>query len=207
MSKECPKCRNPHEKSGIYCSRKCANSRVWSEQDKIRKSISAKSSDKVKAANRNRSENSKKKHQDTWNQKILNASWKDLNSKKKRVLLEQDFKCNRCGLNSWLDQKLTLELEHKDGNSQNNDRENLECLCPNCHSLTETWRGRQSNRYKKISERISDEDFIFALKNTKTIRQALIVLGMAAKGANYKRAYELKSRITQASPNGMVPPS
>jgi len=46
--KECPKCHTLHDKNGTFCSRKCANSRTWSEQDKIKKSISAKNSCKVK---------------------------------------------------------------------------------------------------------------------------------------------------------------
>lgn len=41
--KICPKCNIEHEKPGTYCSRSCANSRSWSEEDKIKKSNSAKS--------------------------------------------------------------------------------------------------------------------------------------------------------------------
>lgn len=52
--KQCPKCNSEHEKSGKFCSRKCANSRVWSEKDKEIKSISGKNSEKVKVANRKR---------------------------------------------------------------------------------------------------------------------------------------------------------
>lgn len=36
--------------------------------------------------------------------------------------------------------KLTFEIHHKDGNRKNNKRENVELLCPNCHSLTKYWR-------------------------------------------------------------------
>ena len=35
----------------------------------------------------------------------------------------------------WLHTNIPLELHHKDGNRYNNDLENLEILCPNCHSL------------------------------------------------------------------------
>jgi hypothetical protein len=37
--KICPKCNEHHSKSGTFCSRKCANSRVWSDADKLKKSI------------------------------------------------------------------------------------------------------------------------------------------------------------------------
>jgi hypothetical protein len=53
-----------------------------------------------------------------------------------------DRKCSCCQLDSWLDQAIPLELDHIDGNHQNNALENLRLLCPNCHSLTPTFRGR-----------------------------------------------------------------
>lgn len=37
--KTCPKCNAPHEKSGTFCSRACANSRVWTDEDKKKKSV------------------------------------------------------------------------------------------------------------------------------------------------------------------------
>lgn len=51
--KICPKCQSDHTKTGTYCSRKCANSRNWSEADKTKKSESAKRSRKVQYANAN----------------------------------------------------------------------------------------------------------------------------------------------------------
>lgn len=61
-----------------------------------------------------------------------------------RLLEEGIFphKCNNCELTDWLGNPIPLELEHIDGNSSNNLLENLELLCPNCHSLTDTYRGR-----------------------------------------------------------------
>ena len=192
--KICPKCGENHEKHGTHCSRKCANSRTWNDADKIKKSMAAKNSEKVKLAAKLPRVLNIEKQKKTWEQKILNASWKDLQTKKRRVLLEQNNCCNKCGLAKWLELPITLELEHKDGNTQNNERDNLEALCPNCHSQTPTWRGRNSNKYKNAIK-ISEDDFIHALRNTTTIRQALIVLGLAPKGGNYKRAYELKSKM------------
>jgi len=61
----------------------------------------------------------------------------------KRYLLEQqNSKCAHCGINEWNGKPIVLELEHKDGNSDNNRPENLECLCPNCHSQTPTYKNR-----------------------------------------------------------------
>ena len=43
----------------------------------------------------------------------------------------------------WLGEELTLELHHKNGIRKDNRRENLFILCPNCHSQTDTHRGRK----------------------------------------------------------------
>ena len=63
----------------------------------------------------------------------------------KRYLLEQqNHKCAKCGISDWNNRPIVLELEHKDGNSNNNLRDNLECLCPNCHSQTPTYKNRNT---------------------------------------------------------------
>jgi 5-methylcytosine-specific restriction endonuclease McrA len=49
----------------------------------------------------------------------------------------------RCGwdeINKYTN-KIPLEVEHIDGNWKNNKEENLELICPNCHSLTKTYKG------------------------------------------------------------------
>lgn len=50
--------------------------------------------------------------------------------------------CSVCKIVDWQEQPLTLELEHKDGNSDNNSKENLCLLCPNCHSQTPTFKAK-----------------------------------------------------------------
>jgi 5-methylcytosine-specific restriction endonuclease McrA len=44
--------------------------------------------------------------------------------------------CEMCGISEWRGSKIVLELHHKDGNRHNNQINNLQILCPNCHSLT-----------------------------------------------------------------------
>lgn len=39
----------------------------------------------------------------------------------------------------WAEKKLTLHLDHIDGNKTNNEKENLRFICPNCHQQTPTW--------------------------------------------------------------------
>lgn len=55
------------------------------------------------------------------------------------------FKCNCCGISEWNSKPITLEVNHKDGNAANNLLENLEFLCPNCHSQTETYKAKNKN--------------------------------------------------------------
>jgi hypothetical protein len=50
--------------------------------------------------------------------------------------------CEICGLSEWLEKPLSLQLDHIDGRRRNNTLTNLRLLCPNCHSQTETWGGR-----------------------------------------------------------------
>ena len=59
--------------------------------------------------------------------------------KLRRKLIEdkiKEKKCERCGITEWLGEEIKLELHHIDGNRFNNDFNNLQILCPNCHSLT-----------------------------------------------------------------------
>lgn len=56
---------------------------------------------------------------------------------KEKLLMDglKERKCEKCGLDSWLNGPIPLELHHKDGNHYNNAFENLQILCPNCHAL------------------------------------------------------------------------
>jgi hypothetical protein len=56
--------------------------------------------------------------------------------------------CERCGLDEWLGGPIPLELDHVDGDPRNNVIENIRLLCPNCHALTPTYRGK--NRGKPL---------------------------------------------------------
>lgn len=70
----------------------------------------------------------------------------DIQSNKVRLkLLKEGYKehkCECCGLTTWLDNPIPLELHHKDGDRYNNTLENFELLCPNCHAFTDTYRGK-----------------------------------------------------------------
>ncbi len=63
--------------------------------------------------------------------------------------------CSECGVgNIWNNKPLTLHVDHIDGNSDNNQVDNLRLLCPNCHTQTETYGSKGlGNRYKKSTRR------------------------------------------------------
>ena len=63
----------------------------------------------------------------------------------------KENRCEQCGISEWRGKPLSLQLHHKDGDGTNNELENLEILCPNCHSQTETWGGRNGHRRKKAA--------------------------------------------------------
>ena len=75
---------------------------------------------------------------------------KDIQSNKVRIkLLDEglkEHKCECCGLTTWLNQPIPLELHHKDGDRYNNVLENFELLCPNCHAFTDSYRGKNVNK-------------------------------------------------------------
>ena len=63
---------------------------------------------------------------------------------KKKLIQENvfDYKCVECGIFEWNDKPIVLHLDHIDGDSSNHMKSNLRYLCPNCHSQTDTWCGR-----------------------------------------------------------------
>lgn len=67
---------------------------------------------------------------------------------RKYLFRKYNNKCSRCGwgeINPYTN-NIPLEVEHIDGNFMNNNEENLTLLCPNCHSLTSTYKGANAGK-------------------------------------------------------------
>jgi len=71
----------------------------------------------------------------------------------KRRLLNEGLKRNRCelcGITEWLGQPLSMALHHVNGDGRDNRLENLQLLCPNCHSQTENFSGKGRRRLRAV---------------------------------------------------------
>ena len=84
-----------------------------------------------------------------WNKENYDYELFTINSVKKNgittlnpLIKLRGRKCECCGLESWLNQPINLEIHHINGDRTDNRLENLQLLCPNCHSYTDNWRGR-----------------------------------------------------------------
>lgn len=78
---------------------------------------------------------------------------------KKRLIKEGilENKCRNCNIGpEWNGKSLTLQLEHINGNSCDHRIENLEILCPNCHSQTSTYSGGNVHRYRPVDKKCKD---------------------------------------------------
>jgi len=113
---------------------------------------------------------------------------------KKRIIQENliEYKCHRCDVTEWFGEKITLDLDHINGNNRDNRLENLRFLCPNCHSLTSTYKGRGKNIG---TVKVSDEELIAAYKSEGNIRKTLLKVGLSAKGGNYARVKQLIAKF------------
>ena len=191
-----------------FCCRKCSNSRKVSSETKEKISSSVKEwsithpDERKKLCEREDIREKIIAASKQWQKKrreaLFSAEFETLSFdlKRKRIILEQENKCNLCGLSEWMEKTLILEIDHKDGNNKNNDRNNLVGLCPNCHSTTPTWRGRNLLKIK-----VTDEEIIKAFYETDNIRQCLLKVGLVPKGYNYQRVKKIIANLDIISSN------
>ena len=75
--------------------------------------------------------------------------------KLKNRLIKEGLKeriCEQCGLRQWMGSDIPLELHHVNGDNSDNRLENIKLLCPNCHALTDNYRGLNKSAHRETGE-------------------------------------------------------
>jgi len=76
---------------------------------------------------------------------VENSTYQNITKLKERIIRDHiiPYQCAICGnTGEWLGQRLGLQLDHINGKHFDHRKENLRFLCPNCHSQTETFSGK-----------------------------------------------------------------
>lgn len=79
---------------------------------------------------------------------------------RKYLLEETNYKCSLCGWGEAnpINGIVYLEIDHIDGTRENSYRENLRVLCPNCHTLTDTYKTLNKKiRYHKQRKQLNEQ--------------------------------------------------
>lgn len=152
--KTCPKCNEKHQKLGTFCSRRCANSRQWSDEVNKKRSLKMKevspwnkglsfgpNEEKNKAIRESRLQKSR--------DNFLNGLLVERSSLKTHLSREYGYFCAICSISEWQGKKISLQLDHIDGDAGNNHPTNLRLICPNCHSQTETYGAKNKGNGRK----------------------------------------------------------
>ena len=135
-----------NSKQNTYCSNSCS---AKINTPKRRAIVNCRNCDKLLDNNNNlycskvcNKEYNEKQTIEKWFSGELSWDYKIPNAVRKYLFIKYNSKCSICGWNEVnpKSNKIPLEVEHIDGNSSNNLESNLTLLCPNCHSLTPTYK-------------------------------------------------------------------
>ena len=102
-----------------------------------------------------------------------------------RVLLteQRGYNCEICGISEHNGKSLTLQVDHIDGNSDNNLPKNVRLLCPNCHSQTDTYKGGNKGKLKTDQRNINLRKKYATLRELKALEE-LRAFSSAVRAAN-----------------------
>jgi hypothetical protein len=85
--------------------------------------------------------------------KIESGTWNPAHSSlttiKDYMLRTRERKCESCLLDSWQNGPIPLEVHHINGNAKDNALNNLQLICPNCHALTDSYKGKNIGNGRK----------------------------------------------------------
>lgn len=151
----CEYCQQEHDGSfgsGRFCSRKCSSGfSTRAKRSEINLSVSKKLSER-QLSDEHKASISKNWHKVLRNKRtatpikellVVDSSFAPLYIRKR--LLQEGLKtnqCEECGITDYMGKPLVMQCHHVNGKRSDNRIENLQMLCPNCHSQTENWSGR-----------------------------------------------------------------
>lgn len=81
-----------------------------------------------------------------WNKDWRLKDWSQysrIGNLKKHLIRKKSHQCECCRLTEWQSYPIVLEIHHIDGDRTNNNYENLQLLCCNCHAITDNWRNKK----------------------------------------------------------------
>lgn len=103
----------------------------------------------------------------------------------------KQHRCEQCKRTEWNGKIIPIQLHHLDGNSANNEIDNLQILCPNCHAQTENYCAKNRKRTKRQSNPVSDEALARLIPLSRNPSQTLRELGLSLAQAHYRRINRL----------------
>lgn len=123
---------------------------------------------------------------------------------KNRILKDnlKEYKCVECGNKGmWQGKKISLQLDHINGDNKDHRLENLCFLCPNCHAITETWCAKnvkkkmflendigikRSTESSRLIEKNKDLILNEYVVKCNSLTEILVELGLENKNRSYK---------------------
>lgn len=105
-------------------------------------------------------------------EKYLQGKTKNIPTIRKFLIKEHGYACAECGIGEYNNKPITLQVDHIDGNSDNNLPSNVRLLCPNCHSQTPTYKGGNKNNPKNDKRNKTLRKKYATMKEVKRLKMA-----------------------------------
>jgi Zn finger protein HypA/HybF involved in hydrogenase expression len=120
--------------------------------------------------------------------------YEDTRKLKRRLIKAglKENKCEKCGIAQWQGMPLVIQLHHIDGNHHNNSLENLQMLCPNCHSQTHNFTGKNNKKSLKKKTKHSIKDDKAFIEKMLTLWNEGKIVKEIAKICNISQEYASK---------------